>query len=975
MVYDANGNLTQATGSRSNTISYSYDALNRKTGQYDAPLAAQSTANQLASWVYDNSNNAVAGMKYPIGQLTTETAYPTAGGAAYTTQQSNFNVFGESTGQKVTIPSSTEGSVLGLTYTFLHLYSTNTGLLLKDVYPAAGGLPSETVNHGYHAGLDLPDTIGGLNGYADGTSYDAFGRVNQETLGAQPNVASLTSTWDVHTGRLTDQLLNRAVATPHTVDDESYTYDLAGDITKQASTRLEAAAPTETQCYTYDQIDRLTAAWTATDSCAATPTTSNHTTVGDNLGLASTYWSTWAFDALGDRTTQTQHATVTGGSDTTTGYTYNGNATSQPHALTATNTTGGSTGTTSYGYDTTGNMTNRVAAQGTQSLHWDDAGRLTAITGGTAGNSSFEYDADGNLLLQKDPGTTTLYLPGEQIVLNTSTNTASGTRYYSLPGGGTAVRTGTAATAFTFEITDQHGTPALYLDYTAQTPTWRQYTPYGDTRGAATAVPDNRGFLNKPLNTATGLTEVGARNYDPTTGRFVSLDPILELADPQQLNGYAYAAANPATDSDPTGLCRYSDDDLCIGGGSNEVGKTITNGSGHSVTMSDAHCCSGPTNTVVAGGRLKHGTTWSVGSNGQPSINGYALPSGGPDLGWLAQKVDDECGDNPNPWCGQRGATENWTASAIGAACGTNSCSSDFRDALVYQLTWGSPAWVAAMTSEGGRPGKFSGKSFIRTACGNSFDGRTQVAMADHSTELIKDIKIDDEVIATDPTTGKTTPRRVTALHLNEDTDLVDLAVITGTGSAAILHTTQHHAFWDDTRHAWVDAVNLQPGDRLHALNGQIETVTAVRLLTLLHPMYNLTVDTDHTYYVITGTTPVLVHNCGTDNNYTWPKNNGFEGPSVNVTLPEGYLFDRYGGVPEADTGRFASPAGTPFEMRSLPRSSQSRIFTTYRVVKPFGAQTGVVRPWGGQPGGGFQLNFNDSIANLVKQGYIEPVG
>jgi hypothetical protein len=137
--------------------------------------------------------------------------------------------------------------------------------------------------------------------------------------------------------------------------------------------------------------------------------------------------------------------------------------------------------------------------------------------------------------------------------------------------------------------------------------------------------------------------------------------------------------------------------------------------------------------------------------------------------------------------------------------------------------------------------------------------------MADHSTELIKDIKVDDAVIATDPTTGKTTPRRVTALHLNEDTDLVDLAVVTGTGSTAILHTTQHHAFWDETQGGWTDAVNLQPGDRLHALDGQIETVTAVRLLTLLHPMYNLTVDTDHTYYVIAGATPVLVHNCPPD--------------------------------------------------------------------------------------------------------------
>jgi hypothetical protein len=152
---------------------------------------------------------------------------------------------------------------------------------------------------------------------------------------------------------------------------------------------------------------------------------------------------------------------------------------------------------------------------------------------------------------------------------------------------------------------------------------------------------------------------------------------------------------------------------------------------------------------------------------------------------------------------------------------------------------------------------------FARGACGDSFDGQTLVAMADGRTEPIKDIQIGDEVLATDPSTGKTTVRQVTALHLNEDTDLADLAVITADGSAAILHTTQHHLFWDDTRGTWIEAINLQPGDRLHTLDGQTETITAVRPTTRPHPMYNLTVDTDHTYYVVAGTTPVLVHNCG----------------------------------------------------------------------------------------------------------------
>lgn len=203
-------------------------------------------------------------------------------------------------------------------------------------------------------------------------------------------------------------------------------------------------------------------------------------------------------------------------------------------------------------------MTSRSAGQGSQALTWDDAGRLTAITGGTAGNSSFLYGADGNLLLQKDPGAATLYLPGEQLALNTSTQAVTGIRYYPLPGGGTAYRTGTATSTTGYEIADQNGTNLLTLDYTAQVPAWRQETPYGAPRGSTAQWIDNRGFLNKPADPATGLDIIGARQYDPLTGRFTSPDPLLEPGSPQQLNGYSYAAGNPVTGSDPTGLSTTS---------------------------------------------------------------------------------------------------------------------------------------------------------------------------------------------------------------------------------------------------------------------------------------------------------------------------------------------------------------------------------------------------------------------------------
>ncbi len=37
--------------------------------------------------------------------------------------------------------------------------------------------------------------------------------------------------------------------------------------------------------------------------------------------------------------------------------------------------------------------------------------------------------------------------------------------------------------------------------------------------------PDDKKFLGKPADPATGLTHVGAREYDPLLGQFLSVDP------------------------------------------------------------------------------------------------------------------------------------------------------------------------------------------------------------------------------------------------------------------------------------------------------------------------------------------------------------------------------------------------------------------------------------------------------------------
>ena len=335
--------------------------------------------------------------------------------------------------------------------------------------------------------------------------------------------------------------------------EEQYAYDLAGNPTSQVSTRLGSASTGETQCYQYNSLDQLSAAWTATDACAATPTTAAHSTVGDGLGSASAYWTTWSYNnVLGTTTSQDQHS-LTGGSDTVTADSYGGTS-GGPNALTSAATTGGSTSTATFGYDSAGNMTSRsTPAGGAQTLTWAADGKLASVTG-TGGATSYVDNAGGNLLLQENPGSTTVYLPGEQLTAVTSggTTTVTGARIIALPSGGDVVRTG-ATTSYRFEVPDQHGTNGLELDNTAQVPTWRQFTPYGAPRGTAVTWSDNRSFLNKPADTATGLTYVGARAYDPVTGQFTHPTPSLSPATPKP-HPYAYAEDNPVANSDPTGL-------------------------------------------------------------------------------------------------------------------------------------------------------------------------------------------------------------------------------------------------------------------------------------------------------------------------------------------------------------------------------------------------------------------------------------
>ncbi|MFJ9786164.1 RHS repeat-associated core domain-containing protein [Amycolatopsis sp. NPDC101161] len=531
--YDDAGKLTSTTDARHRQISYTYDNLGRKTAEYDGDVTS---GTKLAEWTYDT---------LLPGLPTASIRY--ADGKTYRKDVAGYDTAGRSTGTTVTIPAGETG--LAGTYQFGVTYDPNSGAVRTMTSPAVGRLPDEEMSFGYST-LGVPltmlaaDSSGGATQLVSQTKYNPMGQVLRTNYqdAANPNQVSVTNTYEDGTNRLATTQAQRATSSNYWIANRVYTYNPSGSITKIADT--PADAPADVQCFRQDYLQRLTDAWTPSSSdCATSPTTAG-------TGGAASYWTSWTFDDMGNRKTQVQH---TGAGDITTTSTYPASGDSQPHAVQATTTTGPA-GTTqaAYSYDRTGSTKSRGPDGAAQTFTYDAEGHVATATEANGAASSYLYDADGALLIAREPTGTTLTVGDTELNVPTGGTKALGTRFYSYNGQVIATRKGDVG--LTWKLSDHLGTTYATVDAGNLAVSKRWQDPYGLTRGAPPSTwPDKHGYVGG-YQTTTGLTHLGARDYDPATGRFLSVDPLLNPADPQSMNGYGYSDANPVNLSDPSGL-------------------------------------------------------------------------------------------------------------------------------------------------------------------------------------------------------------------------------------------------------------------------------------------------------------------------------------------------------------------------------------------------------------------------------------
>lgn len=75
------------------------------------------------------------------------------------------------------------------------------------------------------------------------------------------------------------------------------------------------------------------------------------------------------------------------------------------------------------------------------------------------------------------------------------------------------------------------------------------YDPYGNVVSATGSVANNLRFTGQYLDSESGLYYLRAREYDPTTVQFLTVDPAVGMTS----SPYAYVASNPLDGRDPSG--------------------------------------------------------------------------------------------------------------------------------------------------------------------------------------------------------------------------------------------------------------------------------------------------------------------------------------------------------------------------------------------------------------------------------------
>ncbi len=375
----------------------------------------------------------------------------------------------------------------------------------------------------YEYNLDNEQTkITYPNGKAVTRSYDNDGRLQKVTDWSSrittfaydpdsdlksttyPETKGEAKTEDAYTYNEADQM-TQVKMTKGTLSLAQINY--ARDNDGQVKANTEKGLPSEeAHSYTYDENNRLIKAggaheWEYDDANNPTKigTHSYAYNAADELETRSSY--TYNEEGALTKTTPTKAAA------TTYGYDQAGNLTSvsRPEE-------GGTKGISdTYTYDGNGLRASQASSEGTKYMAWDMAEETPQVL--SDGQNSYIYGPNG--------------LPIEQI-------NSEGKALYLHH--------------------DQQGSTRLLTGSTGIVEGAMTYDPYGNLLANSGTKTTPLGYDGQYTNSDTGLIYLRAREYNPATDQFLSVDPLKAITE----EPYSYVGDNPLNSADPLGLSNWN---------------------------------------------------------------------------------------------------------------------------------------------------------------------------------------------------------------------------------------------------------------------------------------------------------------------------------------------------------------------------------------------------------------------------------
>ncbi len=540
-VYDADENVASTTDALTHTTTYVYDAANQQTEIHRPDASVLKTGYDAAGNMTSQTDAAGNKTRYAIDAQArlASTTTPLGKVTSYTYDQN---------GNRVTLTDA-DGRVTTNTYDTANeltniAYSDATTPNVTYTYTADG--QRKTMVDGTGATTDTYDALDRLtsvkNGASATTAYglDLAGNVTSVTY---PNGHNVTRALDaderIHL--LTDWL-------GHTT---TFAYDANSNL---ASTTFPDT-PGTVDASAYDQADR-------TSSIAGTQGSSTLLGMGytrnadgqvlseADTGLPGPPSPVYTYNSLGQLATASQTGSYTyDSSDSPTlqhGNTLHFNADNQ---LTY-------SGSSTYSFNNEGDRTSNNWGTATETYGYDQAGNLTSVSQPDYGSgpvaNTYTYDGDGlrQSLTQRGSLHQFTWDSSQSLPVLLCENTAC---YLYGPNGEPVEMIDGYGNPYYFHL-DQQNSVRMVTKQDGTVDGTYTYDPYGRVLAQTGTSFTRLEYDSQWFESASGLYNLRARSYDPSTAQFMARDPL----NVQTRQAYVYAGNDPLNGGDPSGAISLS---------------------------------------------------------------------------------------------------------------------------------------------------------------------------------------------------------------------------------------------------------------------------------------------------------------------------------------------------------------------------------------------------------------------------------